>query len=46
MDDLSVTADYLKQPGTALDPVFTLGQQIGAVHGRHVQDGRTRQAVL
>jgi oligopeptide/dipeptide ABC transporter ATP-binding protein len=39
-------AMVFQQPGTALDPVFTLGQQIGAVHGRHVQDGRTRQAVL
>jgi peptide/nickel transport system ATP-binding protein len=35
-----------QQPGSALDPVFTLGQQIGAVHKRHMKDGRTRQAVL
>jgi peptide/nickel transport system ATP-binding protein len=28
-------AMIFQQPGTALDPVFTLGQQIGAVYRRH-----------
>ncbi len=41
-------AMVFQQPGTALDPVFTIGQQIAAVHRRHAGGGRnhTRQAVL
>jgi peptide/nickel transport system ATP-binding protein len=41
-------AMVFQQPGTALDPVFTLGQQIGAVYRRHKKTGRacTRRAVL
>ena len=39
-------AMVFQQPGTALDPVFTLGQQIGSVYRRHLKDGRTRRAVL
>jgi peptide/nickel transport system ATP-binding protein len=41
-------AMVFQQPGTAFDPVFTLGQQISAVYRRH-NDGskaRTRQAML
>jgi peptide/nickel transport system ATP-binding protein len=40
-------AMVFQQPGTALDPVFTLGQQIGGVYRRHKQadQARTRQAV-
>jgi len=39
-------AMVFQQPGTALDPVFTIGQQIAAVHRRHVGGGqdRARQA--
>ena len=33
-------AMIFQQPGTALDPVFTLGQQISAVYRRHVGGGR------
>jgi len=41
-------AMVFQQPGTALDPVFTIGRQISAVHRRHVGGGRnnTRQAML
>jgi oligopeptide/dipeptide ABC transporter ATP-binding protein len=44
----SEIAMVFQQPATALDPVFTLGQQIGAVHRRHEKTGRarTRRAVL
>ena len=33
-------AMVFQQPGTALDPVFTIGQQITAVHRRHERGGR------
>lgn len=36
-------AMIFQQPGTALDPVFTLGQQISAVYRRH--EGGSRQHV-
>lgn len=41
-------AMVFQQPGTALDPVFKLGWQIGAVYRRHLRANRaqTRQAVL
>jgi peptide/nickel transport system ATP-binding protein len=41
-------AMVFQQPGAALDPVFRLGWQIGAVYRRHHRAGRTqtRQAVL
>jgi len=41
-------AMIFQQPGTALDPVFNIGQQITAVHRRHVGGGKdkTRQAML
>jgi len=41
-------AMIFQQPGTALDPVFTLGQQIGSVCRRHLKIDRaqSRQAVL
>jgi len=41
-------AMVFQQPGAALDPVFTIGRQIAAVHRRHVGDGRsnTRRAML
>ncbi len=41
-------AMVFQQPGTALDPVFRLGWQIGAVYRRHNRADRaqTRQAVL
>lgn len=41
-------AMVFQQPGAALDPVFKLGWQIGAVYRRHLQANRaqTRQAVL
>ena len=42
----SEIAMVFQRPGAALDPVFTLGQQIGAVHRRHAKGGRTPQAVL
>jgi peptide/nickel transport system ATP-binding protein len=37
-----------QQPGTALDPVFTLGQQIGEVIARHIGGGKqlVRQRML
>ena len=35
-------AMVFQQPGTALDPVFTLGQQISAVYRRHVSNDRVR----
>jgi oligopeptide/dipeptide ABC transporter ATP-binding protein len=35
-------AMVFQQPGSALDPVFTLGQQIGAVYRRHVSSDRVR----
>lgn len=37
-----------QQPGTALDPVFTIGQQIAAVYRRHTGGNKTRinKAVL
>lgn len=31
-----------QQPGTALDPVFTIGQQIGAVYRRHYGGNKTQ----
>lgn len=41
-------AMIFQQPGTALDPVFTIGQQISAVYGRHVGGNRKhiRQTML
>ena len=41
-------AMVFQQPGTALDPVFTIGRQIAAVHRRHAGGGRssTRRAML
>lgn len=41
-------AMVFQQPGTALDPVFTLGKQIDAVYRRHVGGSRDqiRQATL
>ena len=41
-------AMVFQQPGTALDPVFKLGQQIGSVYRRHRRASRaqTRQATL
>jgi peptide/nickel transport system ATP-binding protein len=41
-------AMIFQQPGTALDPVFTIGQQITSVYRRHHPDGRdkTRKAML
>mgnify|MGYP001817047633 CR=1 FL=1 len=41
-------AMVFQQPGTALDPVFTLGQQIGGVYSRHKRASRAqaRQATL
>ena len=41
-------AMVFQQPGTALDPVFKLGQQIGSVYRRHRRTSRaqTRQATL
>jgi len=41
-------AMVFQQPGTALDPVFNIGQQITAVHRRHVGGGKNknRQAML
>ncbi len=41
-------AMVFQQPATALDPVFTIGQQIAAVHRRHTKGGRnnTRQATM
>ena len=41
-------AMIFQQPGTALDPVFTIGQQIGAVHRRHNRAGKqhARRAML
>jgi peptide/nickel transport system ATP-binding protein len=41
-------AMIFQQPGTALDPVFTIGQQIGAVFRRHVGGNKEhiRQAML
>lgn len=41
-------AMIFQQPGTALDPVFTIGQQITAVHRRHVGGGKNknRQSML
>jgi oligopeptide/dipeptide ABC transporter ATP-binding protein len=41
-------AMVFQQPGTALDPVFKLGQQIGSVYRRHRRANRaqTRQATL
>ena len=41
-------AMVFQQPGTALDPVFNIGQQIKAVHRRHVGGGKdkTRHAML
>jgi len=41
-------AMIFQQPATALDPVFTLGQQIGAVYRRHLGGSgpQVRQSVL
>jgi len=41
-------AMIFQQPGTALDPVFTIGQQITAVHRRHNRSKKNkhRQAML
>jgi peptide/nickel transport system ATP-binding protein len=41
-------AMVFQQPGTALDPVFSIGQQISSVHRRHVGGGKdnSRQAML
>jgi peptide/nickel transport system ATP-binding protein len=41
-------AMVFQQPGTALDPVFTLGQQISAVYRRHTSGKKeqVRQAML
>jgi len=41
-------AMIFQQPGTALDPVFTIGQQISAVYRRHNPGDKTktRQAML
>ena len=41
-------AMIFQQPATALDPVFTIGQQIGAVYRRHCGGSRSqvRQGVL
>jgi oligopeptide/dipeptide ABC transporter ATP-binding protein len=41
-------AMVFQQPGTALDPVFTIGQQISAVYRRHTTGGteQTRKAML
>ena len=41
-------AMIFQQPGTALDPVFTLGQQISAVYRRHCDGNKEqiRQAML
>jgi peptide/nickel transport system ATP-binding protein len=41
-------AMVFQQPGTALDPVFTIGQQITAVHRRHADGGKNshRRAML
>ncbi len=41
-------AMIFQQPGTALDPVFTIGQQISAVYRRHVGGSKNhiRQTVL
>jgi peptide/nickel transport system ATP-binding protein len=41
-------AMIFQQPGTAFDPVFTIGQQLAAVYRRHVGGSRTgiRNAVL
>lgn len=41
-------AMIFQQPGTALDPVFTIGEQISAVYRRHnrVSKKHTRQAML
>lgn len=41
-------AMIFQQPGTALDPVFTIGQQVEAVFQRHMTGGRAqaRSAVL
>lgn len=41
-------AMVFQQPGTALDPVFTIGQQITAVHRRHIDGGKNdhRRAML
>lgn len=36
-------AMVFQQPGTALDPVFTIGQQIAAVHRRHLGGARHKQ---
>jgi peptide/nickel transport system ATP-binding protein len=36
-------AMIFQQPGTALDPVFTLGHQISAVYGRH--EGGSKQQI-
>jgi peptide/nickel transport system ATP-binding protein len=41
-------AMVFQQPGTALDPVFSIGQQISSVHRRHVGGSKdnSRQAML
>jgi len=41
-------AMVFQQPGTALDPVFTIGQQISAVHRRHTGSRKSshQQAML
>lgn len=41
-------AMVFQQPGTALDPVFTIGQQVAAVYRRHVGGGKeqTRKATF
>lgn len=39
-------AMVFQQPGTALDPVFTIGQQIREVHRRHIGRVGNRQAML
>ncbi len=41
-------AMVFQQPGTALDPVFTIGQQVTAVHRRHTSGNRraARHATL